>query len=219
MFISKKHLSRRTVLRGLGASVALPLLDAMVPAHTALAQTAAAPVLRFGTVYMPHGVIIEGWMPKTVGKGFELPIILQPLANPPRAFHVISSLVQRRRECAFRPVRDSSPRARTRRAATSIELNTSIDQVIAQKIGQGTPFPSMELAIEDSSNIFGTCAGDFSAPTWIRSRGARPRSRCRWSSTRASSSSGCSAATARRPKRAARGSIRARASSTPSSRT
>ena len=61
MFITKKHLSRRTVLRGIGSSVALPLLDAMIPAHTALAQTAAVPTQRFGIVYVPHGVIMDVW--------------------------------------------------------------------------------------------------------------------------------------------------------------
>ncbi len=59
MFITKKHLSRRTVLRGVGATVALPLLDAMIPARTALAQTAAAPKPRMGFIYFPHGAIME----------------------------------------------------------------------------------------------------------------------------------------------------------------
>ena len=160
MFISKKHLSRRTVLRGLGASVALPLLDAMVPARTALAQTAAAPPLRFGTIYVPHGVIMEAWMPKEVGRGFELPMALRPLENLREHFNVISGLYSEganvHSACpGFFSACAHAPRGNL------IELNTSIDQVIAQHIGQGTTFPSMELAIEDSSNIFGTCAGDY----------------------------------------------------------
>ena len=92
MFISKKHLSRRAVLRGLSASVALPLLDAMVPAHTALAQTAAAPTQRFSLIYVPHGVIMEAWMPKTVGTNYEMPAILQPLAGLREHFNVITGL-------------------------------------------------------------------------------------------------------------------------------
>ena len=63
MFITRKHLPRRTFLRGLGASVALPLLDAMVPASTALAQTAAAPAPRMGFFYFPHGAVMDHWTP------------------------------------------------------------------------------------------------------------------------------------------------------------
>jgi len=160
MFISKKHLSRRTVLRGLGATVALPLLDAMIPARTALAQTAAAPTLRFGTIYVPHGVIMDVWMPKKVGTGFELPVILKPLENLRAHFNVVSGLYSEGANAhsacpGFFSASAHAPRGNL------IQLNTSIDQVIAQKIGQGTTFPSMELAIEDSSNIFGTCAADF----------------------------------------------------------
>ena len=67
MFLSKKHLSRRTVLKGAGATIALPLLDAMVPAATVLAQTAAAPSPRLGFVYFPHGALQDEWTPTTVG--------------------------------------------------------------------------------------------------------------------------------------------------------
>ena len=160
MFSSKKHLSRRTVLKGVGASVALPLLDAMVPAHTALAQTAATPPLRFGTIYIPHGAIMDVWMPKQVGSGFELPVILKPLAGLRDHFNVVTGLYSEGANAhsacpGFFSACAHAPRGNL------VELNTSIDQVIAQKIGQGTTFPSMELAIEDSSNIFGTCAADF----------------------------------------------------------
>ena len=72
-------LPRRTFLRGMGAAVALPLLDAMVPAMTALAKTAAKPVRRFGAVYIPNGAIMDQWIPKAVGAGFEFTPILKPL--------------------------------------------------------------------------------------------------------------------------------------------
>src|SRR5690606_8453135 len=78
MFITKKHLSRRHVLRSLGASVALPFLDAMVPAATALAQTAAAPKPRMGFFYLPHGAIMRDWTPDAVGSDFDLKPILKP---------------------------------------------------------------------------------------------------------------------------------------------
>ncbi|HUG73318.1 MAG TPA: DUF1552 domain-containing protein, partial [Steroidobacteraceae bacterium] len=81
MFITKKHIDRRTVLRGVGAAVALPLLDAMVPAATALAQTAAAPRVRMGFVYFPHGAVMQHWSPTATGRDFELTRILEPAAK------------------------------------------------------------------------------------------------------------------------------------------
>lgn len=160
MFISKKHLSRRTLLKGVGAAIALPVLDAMIPAHTALAQTAAKSPLRFGTIYIPHGVIMDVWMPKKTGTDFELPLILKPLENLRSHFNVVTGLYSEGANAhsacpGFFSACAHAPRGNL------VELNTSIDQVIAQKIGQGTTFPSMEFAIEDSSNIFGTCAADF----------------------------------------------------------
>ncbi|HEV7631980.1 MAG TPA: DUF1552 domain-containing protein, partial [Steroidobacteraceae bacterium] len=80
MFITRKHLHRRTFLRGVGATIALPLLDAMVPAATALAQTAAAPKPRLGFLYFPHGAIMEKWTPEGAGRDFKLSPILEPLA-------------------------------------------------------------------------------------------------------------------------------------------
>ena len=70
MFITKKHIPRRTFLRGIGAAVALPLLDSMIPASTALAQTAAGPKLRMGFIYFPYGAIMDQWTPTTAGKDF-----------------------------------------------------------------------------------------------------------------------------------------------------
>ena len=160
MFIRKKYLSRRTVLRGLGAGVALPLLDAMVPARTALAQTAAAPVTRFGTVYVPHGVIMDAWMPEKVGRDFEFPLILKSVESLREHVNVVSGLYSEGANAhsacpGFLTACAHAPRGNV------IELNTSVDQVIAQHIGTGTTFPSMEFAIEDSSNMFGSCVGDF----------------------------------------------------------
>src|SRR5436189_289476 len=77
MFLSRKHLSRRTLLKGAGASIALPLLDAMIPAGTAFAQTAAVPQPRLGFVYFPHGALQDEWQPKQTGGSFEFPFILK----------------------------------------------------------------------------------------------------------------------------------------------
>ena len=86
MIIRKMSLPRRTVLRGLGASVALPLLDAMVPAASALARTVAKPKRRFGTVYVPNGMAMEYWTPATEGRGFELtPVSYTHLTLPTKA--------------------------------------------------------------------------------------------------------------------------------------
>ena len=81
MMISKKALPRRTVLRGVGATLALPLLDGMVPALTAMSRTAAAPVRRLGVVYVPNGIVMEQWTPPGEGAGFEVTPILKPLAD------------------------------------------------------------------------------------------------------------------------------------------
>src|SRR5256714_10504801 len=93
MFISKKHLSRRAVLRGAGVAVALPLLESMVPALTALGQAAATRSrTRLGCVYFPHGAIMNKWTPATDGAGFELSEILQPLKPFHGQINVISGL-------------------------------------------------------------------------------------------------------------------------------
>ena len=76
MFLTKKHISRRTLLQGAGAALGLPLLDAMIPASTAFAQTAAAVKPRVGFVYVPHGAVEKFWVPKGTGKGFEFSPIL-----------------------------------------------------------------------------------------------------------------------------------------------
>ena len=78
-FLFRKHLSRRAVLKGAGATIALPLLDAMIPAGTALAQTVAASSSRLGFIYFPHGALQDEWQPKTIGRNPDFPFILQPL--------------------------------------------------------------------------------------------------------------------------------------------
>ncbi len=79
MFLTRNHLSRRTVLRGVGAAIGLPLLDAMIPAATAFADTAAAPAPRMGFVYFPHGAVMKAWMPSATGADFPISPILKPL--------------------------------------------------------------------------------------------------------------------------------------------
>src|SRR4051794_16181433 len=92
MFITKTSLPRRTFLRGMGAIVGLPVLEAMVPAMTALAQTAATPKTRFGAVFVPNGAIVEQWSPATTGAGFEFAPILKPLERFRDSLVVVSNL-------------------------------------------------------------------------------------------------------------------------------
>jgi hypothetical protein len=150
MFITKKHLSRRTVLRGLGATVALPLLDAMIPASTALAATAAKPTPRLGFIYFPHGAIIDRWSPAAVGKDFELPQILSPLADFRSHLTVVSGLRNKAGE---------SPAPHAIMAGTWLGCvapavsnapkgGVSADQIAAQHLGQDSPLPSLELSGE-----------------------------------------------------------------------
>jgi hypothetical protein len=171
MFITKKHLSRRTLLRGAGAAIALPLLDSMIPARTALAQTAAAPKSRLGCIYIPHGVTMDKWTPATTGKGFELTEILSPLESVRDRICVVSGLTHA--PVAPWPGEDSGGANNHNRAgavflsgAHPVKGNRavcgpSMDQIAAAHIGQDTPIPSIELSLEpgglncDSGN---TCA-------------------------------------------------------------
>jgi hypothetical protein len=92
MFISKTALPRRTFLRGMGATIALPFLESMIPAGTSFAQSAARPRTRLGCIYFPHGAIMNKWTPTTEGTGFELTEILQPLKPFQDRLNVISGL-------------------------------------------------------------------------------------------------------------------------------
>ena len=92
MMIMKRHLPRRTVLRGLGASVALPLLDGMVPALTALSRSAARPVRRLGVAYVPNGVWMDRWTPTADGPGLEITPTLAPVASFRRHLTIVSGL-------------------------------------------------------------------------------------------------------------------------------
>jgi len=98
MFIAKKHLSRRTFLRGSGVTLALPLLDAMVPAATLLAQTSATPKPRFVANFIPHGMSPGYWVPDTVGTGFTMPPIFEPLAPFRKQTVILSGLHARSAE-------------------------------------------------------------------------------------------------------------------------
>jgi len=150
MFIFKKHLSRRTFLRGAGVAVGLPFLDAMVPAWTAIAQTAASPKPRMGFMYLPHGAIMEAWTPATEGAGFELSPILKPLAAFQKQLTIVSQL--QNKGAIAPPVHALQPG--TWLSCVLPEMGqdphggVTADQIAAAHIGQDTPLPSIEVATE-----------------------------------------------------------------------
>jgi hypothetical protein len=165
MFVTKASLARRTFLRGMGAALGLPLLDSMVPALTAAAQSAARPKYRFGAIYVPHGMIMDQWVPATVGP-LELKPILMPLASHKERILVVSNLA--RPEAGFDTNHAGAPAswlagvAPKRTDGPDFRLGVTVDQVIATKIGQDTTFPSLEVATEDFTALLGSCAPGFS---------------------------------------------------------
>jgi hypothetical protein len=150
MFITRKHLSRRTFLRGAGAAVALPLLDAMIPASTVLAQTAAAPKPRMGFIYFPHGAIMNQWTPEKEGSDFELSPILKPLEPFKKQLTIVSGLENK--AAIAPPVHALSPGTWLSGVAPRKTQDpwggVTIDQMCAERLGQDTPFPSLEIAVE-----------------------------------------------------------------------
>lgn len=167
MFVSKKSLRRRTVLRGMGAAVALPFMDAMIPAFTPLAKAGVKTPLRFGVSYFPNGMIMQQFTPKTQGEGFEFPAILQPLEPFKDSLIIITNFT---RSHPGSQVGDHAVSAGgfltgvwpKRTEAEDVLANTTIDQVVAKQIGQDTPLPSLELATEDFTGYVGGCSPGFS---------------------------------------------------------
>jgi hypothetical protein len=159
MFITKKHLSRRTVLRGAGVALALPLLDAMIPAATALAQTAAAPKLKAGFFYLPHGAIMNNtpygvdwdyWTPKGQGADFALSPILSALE---KYKGYVTSFSELENVASAGSVHTINPatwlsNVRPDSAVPGANMATTLDQIIARHISNDTPLPSLELAAE-----------------------------------------------------------------------
>jgi hypothetical protein len=156
MFLTRKHLSRRTVLKGAGASVALPLLDAMVPAGTAFAATAAATKPRLGFVYFAHGALQEEWEPRQTGRSFDFPFILEPLEPLREYVTVVSGLRNKGGESASPHgiIQETwlncvSPRLRSNQTGVGV----TVDQIAARHLGKDTTLPSLELCGEPGGMI------------------------------------------------------------------
>src|SRR5215472_11185742 len=179
-FISKKHIPRRVLLRGAGVALALPLLDSMVPAQTPLSRTAAVPKTRFTGIFVPHGAAPGWWVPEGGGPGepksapgsksFEYPMIMKPLEAFRDQTTIISGLWSKSAEpppgqtgadhwvaaaflCADKPKKTTG---------ADIYDGTTIDQMIAQKIGQDSLLPSLQLALEDPGANSSNCGEGYS---------------------------------------------------------
>jgi len=170
-FITKKHLSRRTFVRGMGVTMALPFLESMVPAQTPLAKTAAKPQIRLGLCFMPHGAVLANWTPAEEG-ALKLSPILAPLEAYKDQVVVVSNLAHAmagpqgpgdnggdHTRCPAVFLNGVHPR---RTDGADILAGVTIDQMAAGKIGQDTLLPSLELAIEDYSGLVGSCDVGFS---------------------------------------------------------
>src|SRR5215469_6592965 len=171
MLITKKHISRRTVLRGAGMALALPLLDAMAPAQTPLAKTAALPKTRFTGIFVPHGMAPGYWIPeKPVLEAGNFPFIMKPLepfrdqtvilsglwaksAEPPPGVTGADHWVAAAFLCANKPKKTTG---------ADIYDGTTIDQLVAQKIGQETLLPSLQFGLEDPGANSSNCGEGYS---------------------------------------------------------
>jgi hypothetical protein len=165
MFITKKHLARRTFLKAAGASLALPFLEGMVPALTAQSRTVANANPRLGFVYVPHGAIMDRWTPKTEGAGFEFTPILQALEPFREKLNIVSGMGHQAADStavhSLSPATWLSGVRPKATQGTDAFAGITADQYAAAKIGQDTPLPSIELGTEDHSGLIGACDRDY----------------------------------------------------------
>src|SRR5271154_7594196 len=186
MFITKKHIARRTVLKAAGVKLALPFLEAMVPAATALAQTAAAPKMRAAFFYIPHGAIMyntshgpaaDKWTPSGSGADFKLsPIMasLEPYKKYVSSFGNLENAATAGSVHAFTPATWLSA-TRPDLGKVRAHMATTLDQVIAKIIGQETPLPSLEVASETTVQSAAGGGGNYSPLSFRGAESPLPR--------------------------------------------
>ncbi len=180
MYITKKHISRRTALRGIGVTLSLPLLEAMLPAQTPLSQTAAVPPTRLAALEMVHGSAgstgdgtrLKYWSPEKEGSDFEITAILRSLAPYQDYLTIVShtdiapATAQEVKEAGADHTRSSAAFLTCAHAkmteGADIYNGVSMDQLYAQKFGQDTPLPSIQLSIEDVGSLTGACGYGYS---------------------------------------------------------
>jgi hypothetical protein len=162
MFLTKKHISRRATLKGLGVSMALPMLDAMIPAGTALAATAAVPKSRVGFFYIPHGAImdntplgkeVDAWTPSGAGESFTLNKIMKPLDKYKQRLVSFANLENAASAGSVHTINPATwlSAVRPDSSQSGAHMATTLDQVIAAKLGQDTTLPSLELSSETTT--------------------------------------------------------------------
>src|SRR5436190_11215581 len=169
MLITKLALPRRAVLRGLGATLALPLLDAMVPALSALARTPASGAPRLGFIYVPNGAVMDKWKPTGVGKDFEFSQLLSPLAPFRSQVNVLSGLAQMEARSYDDGAGDHSRGTAAwlsgihakRTEGADVHLGITADQIAAQQFGNHTQLASLELGLE-TIDLVGNCDNGYS---------------------------------------------------------
>lgn len=167
--ILRRHLPRRTFLKGLGTAIALPMLDAMTPAFPALHRFRIKAPCRMAFVYVPNGIDMRNWTPKTEGANFDLPRILEPLASNRGDFLVLSGLAHMNGRALGDGPGDHARAAATfltgvhpkKTAGADILVGVSVDQLAAQKVGSETRFASLELGCEDGRQV-GSCDSGYS---------------------------------------------------------
>jgi uncharacterized protein DUF1552 len=169
MIVTKKSINRRTVLRGMGTAMALPLLDSMAPALTAFDKTPAKPVNRFGCVYVPNGMMMADWTPKADGISYDLSPILKPLEPVKDRLLVLSGMsavpppgadpTDTHAKASTRFLTDIAPKPT--RGTADLHAGISMDQIAAKELGQHTQLGSLELGLESSESA-GSCSAGFS---------------------------------------------------------
>ena len=163
MMITKKAIHRRTVLRGIGAGLALPLLDGMVPAFAAIRNSPANPVRRFGVVYVPNGMAMKHWTPEGEGQAFEVTRLLNPISDYRDQMTLLTGLngvpsnAGVHASAATRFLTGVTPT----RTESNLRAGISVDQLIAKEFAQHTQLGSLELAL-DSRDVSGSCDVGFS---------------------------------------------------------
>jgi hypothetical protein len=168
MIVTRKAISRRTVLRGIGAAVGLPLLDAMVPALTAGQNTAAKPLRRLGVVYHPNGFIYDKWLPTGVGSAFEFSPVLSPLEPFRDKLVVVTGLASDQAEALGDGGGDHSRASGTyltgvhvKKSDSVVENGISMDQIAAKALERETQLSSLQLTVDDAS-LVGACDVGYS---------------------------------------------------------
>jgi hypothetical protein len=169
MILTKKHLPRRTFLKGMGATIALPMLDAMSPALSALGRSAAQSPLRLAFTYVPNGITMADWTPSGAGAAFELSRVMKPMAPFRQDMSILSGLAHRNGMALGDGPGDHARAAASyltgvhprKTAGADIQNGVSVDQIAAQHIGPATRFASLELGCDDSRTV-GNCDSGYS---------------------------------------------------------